>query len=101
MIYAFGNVYFPGLLQGFAYLGLALVYCMLAFFFVSKIGVETMKKEEKYKNIFYSVAALGISFFSLAVAFVLSEHKEIVSLVWLLEASVLFFLTQKTASLKV
>jgi Predicted membrane protein (DUF2339) len=101
MIYTFGNMYFPWMLQGFAYMWLAIVYSSLAFFFVSKIWFETIRTQEKYQNMFYTIAALWISFFSLAIAFVLSEYKEIVSIVWLLEANVLFFLTQKTKSLKI
>ncbi len=60
-----------------------------------------MKSDEKYENIFYAISAIGVSLFSLAVAFVFSENKEIVSIIWLLEANVLFFLTQKTKSLKI
>ncbi len=101
MIYLFGNDLFPGMIQWFCFFALACIYCFLAFFMVHQIGIETMKKEEKYENIFYTISAIGLSLFSLAVAFIFSESKEIVSIVWLLEANVLFFLCKKTNSLKI
>jgi hypothetical protein len=101
MIYFFGNEFFPGMPQWFAFFGLAIIYCCLAFLVVSKIGIETIKTDEKYENSFYAISAIGISLFSLAVAFVFSENKEIVSIIWLLEASILFFLAGKTKSVKI
>ncbi|MDA9129017.1 DUF2339 domain-containing protein [Candidatus Gracilibacteria bacterium] len=101
MIYNFGNVYFPGVAQGFAFFGLAVIYSSLAFFVVQKIGIKELQSQEKYQNIFYTISALGVSLFSLAVAFVFAENPEIISIVWILEASVLFFLAQKTSSQKI
>lgn len=101
MIYFFGNEFFSGMVQWFAFFGLAIIYCSLAFLIVSKIGIETMKTDEKYENTFYTISAIWISLFSLAVAFVFSESKEIVSIIWLLEANVLFFLSSKTKSIKI
>lgn len=46
------------MLQGFAFFGLAVVYVVTAFILIQKIGVEEMKQEEKYRNIFYALAAL-------------------------------------------
>jgi len=58
MIYIFGEVYFPGILQGFAFFALAVIYTLVSFAIVQKIGIETMKSEEKYSTIFYSIAAI-------------------------------------------
>ncbi|MCD5374967.1 DUF2339 domain-containing protein [Candidatus Gracilibacteria bacterium] len=101
MIYFFGNEFFPGMLQGFAFFGLAIIYCSFAFLVVNKIGIEIIKTDERYENTFYAISAIGVSLFSLAVAFVFSENKEIISIIWLLEANILFFLAQKTKSLKI
>ena len=101
MIYEFGSVYFPWMMQGFVFFFLAIIYCCLAFIVVQKTGIEEIKTDEKYQNTFYTISAIGISLFSLAVAFVFSENKEIISIVWLLEASILFFLAEKTCSVKI
>ena len=89
------------MLQGFAYLILASIYSLLAFFLAQKIGIQELKRSEEARNVFYTISAIGVSFFTLAVAFVFSEHKEIVSLVWLLESAVFFFLMIRTQSKKV
>lgn len=101
MIYTYGTLYFPGMAQGFVFFGLASVYAGTAFFLVQTIGVETMKSQEKYRNIFYVLAALAISLFSLAVAFVFAENKEIVALIWLLESNILFYFGKKLRSEKI
>lgn len=101
MIYFFGNEYFSWIAQWFAFFGLAVVYCILSFIVVQKIGIESMRNNEKYENTFYTIAAIGVSLFSLAIAFVFSGSQEIVSIVWLLEANVLFFLTMKVRSIKI
>lgn len=88
-------------MQGFAFFFLAIVYCSLAFLVVQKIGIENLKNDEKHQNTFYTISAIGVSLFSLAVAFVFAEHKEIISIIWLLEASVFFFLAEKTKSAKI
>ncbi len=101
MIYFFGNIHFPGMIQWFAFFGLAIVYFSLAFFIVSKIWIDVVKTNEKYENIFYTITAIGLSLFSLSVAFVFAENKDIISIIWFLEANVLFFLMSKIKSIKV
>lgn len=101
IIYNFWNAHFPGTAQGFAFFFLATTYCLLAFFIVQKIGIDKLKSDEKYQNVFYTISALWVSLFSLAVAFVFAGHKEIISIIWLLEAAVLFYLSNKTHSQKI
>ena len=101
MIYHFGNIYFPWVAQWFVFFFLAIIYCLLAFIAVQKVGIEELKGDEKYQNTFYTISALWVSLFSLAVAFVFAEDKEVISIIWLLEASVLFYLANKTRSQKV
>lgn len=101
MVYVFWNEYFPWMMQGFAFMGIAQIYVALAFFMVQKIGFKKMQDSPENKNIFYAVSAIGISLFTLAIAFVFAEHKEIISIVWLLEASVLLYINSKVDSYKI
>lgn len=101
MVYFIGNEYFPGTMQGFAFLSLAAIYAIVWFLFITKIWIDTVKKDEKTVNVFYSISALAVSFFSLAVAFVFANTPEIISIIWLLEASVVWYVAGKTASTKV
>lgn len=98
MLYAYGNIYFPGMLLGFAFFVLAVIYVITAFILVQKIGIDEMKSQEKYRNIFYVLSALWISLFSLSVAFVFANKAEIVALIWILESTVLFYFARKLAS---
>lgn len=100
MIYFFWGEYFPGIAQWFAFVLLAWIYASLGFLFVKSVGIKELQENPASENIFYSISALALSIFSLAVAFVFSEQKEIISIVWLLESSVLFFLAHKLSSLK-
>lgn len=88
-------------MQGLAFMGIAQIYVALAFFMVQKIGFKKMQDSAENKNIFYAVSAIGISLFTLAIAFVFAEHKEIISIVWLLEASVLLYINSKVNSYKI
>lgn len=101
MVYTYGNIYFPGIVQGFAFWALAAIYSLVGIMLMQQIGIEEIKSEEKYKNIFYALAAIGISLFSLGIAFVFAEQKDIIALVWTLESSILFFFAQKTKALKI
>ena len=101
MIYEFGNIYFSWIAQWFGFFFLAVIYSSLAFFVVQKIWIAEVKSHEKYQNIFYTLSALWVSLFSLAVAFVFAESPEIISIIWILEAAVLFYLSSKTHSQKI
>jgi hypothetical protein len=101
MIYIYGNMYFQGMLQGFAFFTLAAIYVLSAYVLVQKIGIEEMKSQEKYRNIFYALSALALSLFSLSIAFVFAEQKEIIALIWILESTILFYFAQKLQSAKI
>jgi len=100
-IHLFWSEYFPGIMQWFTYFGLATIYSWLSFFIVQSLGISELKQNEKHQNVFYTIAAIGISLFTLAVAYVFAESKEVVSIIWLLEANILFFLYHKTKSSKI
>ncbi len=52
-------------------------------------------------NAFYCYIWICISLFSLAIALVFSKHTWVVSIVWLLESSLLFYFYQKTNDTKI
>ncbi len=79
---------------------IASVYFCMTFFFVSKIGIETMKQEMKYRDIFFIFSAIGVGFFTLSIAFLFSHSPMIIALLWLIEANILFFLAQRITSIK-
>lgn len=101
MIYLLGNIYFPGYLQGVSYLWVSAVYWVLSIFIFQKLGITNIKNNEKDQNIFYTITAIAISLFTLAIAFLFSQNAELVSIIWLLEANVLFFLSSRTKSSKI
>jgi len=77
------------------------VYAGLTYFIINKLTLPEVKTNEKYKNLCYTTAAIALSLVSLSVAFLFAESKEAISVIWLLEATILFFVTQKLKSLKV
>lgn len=74
---------------------------MQAFFITQKLWVENMKSDPDLKNIFYSFTWISISLFSVAIAFVFSEHPEIITTTWLFEATILYFFYSKTRNIKI
>ena len=101
MIYAYGNKYFEDIGQWITFFGLGIVYAGLTYFLVNKITLEKVKANKKYQNLCYTTAAIALSLWSLAIAFLFADSKEAISVIWLLEATILFFVTQKLKSLKV
>ncbi len=106
-IYYFGEQYFPGVTLGLAFLSFAILYFILSYLMVSRLGTVMQKvrmntDEKKSKNnIIYSLVGISISLFSLAIVFVFSKHSEIISAIWLFEATILFFLFRKLKEVKV
>ncbi|MDD3646404.1 MAG: DUF2339 domain-containing protein [Candidatus Gracilibacteria bacterium] len=100
-IYNYGTLYFPGISLGYAFLGLAIVYFVLAYFMINKIGVENIKKEETSKNAIYTYLGVTISLFSLAIAYIFSGYEAVISAIWLFEASLLFYFYNKTSENKI
>lgn len=101
MIYLFWNMYFPWMLQGMVFFALACVYAGLSYTLVWVVWMKSLQTENKYSYLFYTIAALATSLFSLSIAFIFANNPEIICIVWLLEASVLFFMAQKIHSHKI
>jgi hypothetical protein len=106
-IYLFGSEYFPGITLGLAFMAFAMLYFALSYLlYGSAIAQQSTAKNSNeqaapYEDMLYSLLGISISLFSLAIAFVFSRHGEVVSAVWLFEASILFFFYQKTRDHKV
>lgn len=91
---------------GLVFVFLALIYFAQSYFIYLRVIESRKQAEDSGKNkldanIFYTFVALSISIFSLAIAFVFSGSPEIISIVWLLEASILYFFYKRTSNLKI
>ena len=60
-----------------------------------------MKSEVSSRNTVLSYLFISISLFSLAIALVFANNPEIISTVWLFEATILFYFYSKTKENKV
>jgi hypothetical protein len=60
-----------------------------------------VKSEVSSKNTVFSYLFISISLFSLAIALVFANNPEIISTVWLFEATILFYFYSKTKENKV
>lgn len=100
-IYNYWTLYFPWISLGYAFLWLAIVYFVLAYFMINKIWVENIKKEETSKNAIYTYLWVTISLFSLAIAYIFSGYEAVISAIWLFEASLLFYFYNKTSENKI
>lgn len=95
-IFNYWERYFPWIAEWFAFLWLAITYVLLAFAIFSKGEKSDSIDSESLKNVFYTYTWIGISLFSLAVAFVFSNYPEIITTTWLFEATILFYFYSKT-----
>lgn len=97
---------------GMSFLGLAVLYFVLAYFLYNRISrlratlpEETVSAGESRQSAgadaVYTVLGVSISLFSLAIAYVFSGHSEVVSAVWLFEATLLFFFYGRLKDIKI
>lgn len=100
-LFSFWNEYFPWIILWFTFVWLAILYFIMWYAMLEKLWIENIKKEEKYKNIIYSYLAISISIFSLAIALIFSNYESVISLVWLFEATILFYFYNKTKETKI
>lgn len=100
-IFNFWEIHFPWITEGFVFLSLAIIYFIQWYLIANKLWVEKIKKSNDLKNVFYSYVWINISLFSVAVAFVFSNHPEIITTTWLFEATILYFFYSKSENLKI
>ena len=91
----------PWLYTGYAFGVLAILYFILSSAMMNKLGIENVKKEVSEKNIVLSYLFISISLFSLAIALVFANNHEIISTVWLFEATILFYFFNQTKEDKI
>ena len=100
-LFNYGSIYFPGVSLGLAFWILAILYFILSSIMMNKLWIENVKKEITEKNIVLSYLFISISLFSVAIALVFSNTPEIISTVWLFEATILFYFFNKTQENKI
>jgi len=100
-IYSFWEEHFSWIAEWLTFLALAIIYFMQWYFVAKKLGFENMKKDKDLQNTFYSFIWISISLFSIAVAFIFADTPEIITTVWLFEATILNFFYSKNSSLKI
>ncbi|PLX22216.1 hypothetical protein C0584_00490 [Candidatus Parcubacteria bacterium] len=100
--FMFGDRALSQMSIGLSYLALAIVYFSISYFVYTVILRANRENENKIStNVFYTFVGISISIFSLAIAFIFSTRPEVVSIVWLFEASVLFYFYNKTSNSKI
>lgn len=100
-IYIFWEKYFPWLMEWIAFLWLAVIYFIQSLLFIKRYWVEQLNENENLKNIFYNFIWISISLFSISVVFIFSKYPEIISTLWLFEATLLFYFFSKTRKFKI
>ncbi len=100
-LFLYWDEYFPWMPTGYAFVGLSLVYFSLGYALLNKIWFEEVKKSTASKNSIYTYIWISISLFSLATALIFSDNDEVISTVWLFEASVMFYFFSKTKESKI
>lgn len=100
-LFMFWNKYFPWISLWFAFVILAIIYFILGLLMMNKLWVNEVKKELTPQNSILSYLFISISLFSLAIALVFSNHPEIISTIWLFEATILFYFFSKTNENKI
>ena len=100
-LYLYGNIYFPGISLGYAYVVLSILYLMVGCYFVQKSWIENIKNNKHLQNITYIFILISISLFSFAIALIFANHPSIVAWVWLFEATILFFFSHRTNEKKI
>lgn len=100
-LYLYGEIYFPGVSLGYAFVVLSILYLMVACYFIQKTGIEKIKTNKHLQNITYIFILISISFFSFAIALIFANHPSVVAAVWLFEATILFFFSNRTNDTKI
>ena len=91
--YILWGTFFPWIATWIGLLLLAIMYFVQAYIIFSKLHHKESSKQAKQQvtNIFLSFAAMSVSIFSLSIAFICSKYPEVISTVWLFEATILYY----------
>lgn len=102
-LFRFGQEYFPWISLWIVFLWIAIIYFVLWYIMMSKIELPKKIEEDSIniKDGVMSYLAISISLFSFAIALIFSNHPEIISTAWLLEATVLFYFYNRKEDIKI
>jgi len=100
-LFNYWNIYFSWITLGLSFFFIAIIYFFMAYAMIWKIWIETVKTDDASKNVIYSYLWISISIFSLAIALVFSNYGEIITSVWLFEATIMFYFYNKTKESKI
>jgi hypothetical protein len=100
-LFSYWSIYFPGISLGLSFWILAILYFILSYIMMNNIWIEEVKTKVNFRNIVYSYLFISISLFSLSIALVFSNNPEIISTVWLFEATILFYFYNQTKEDKI
>lgn len=100
-LYILWTQYFPWVTLWIAFVLLAMVYFVFAYFIYNTLWIKNIQKNNNYKNTIYAYLWISTSLFTLAMAIIFSKYDDIVSAIWLFEATILFFFYNKTKETKI
>lgn len=103
-LFRFWNEYFPWITLWFAFLVFAIFYFIGWFLFFNKLEKNEVKdevKEESNINFIYTFLWIAISLFSIAIALMFSKIPLVISIIWLVESTILFYFYTKLKSKKI
>lgn len=104
-LYSFWLKYFPWVTIWLAFVWLAIVYFAISYALINNIWIQNIKEKsilwENSRNVVYTYMWISITIFSLAILLVFSKSPEIISTIWLLQASLMYFFFQKTNENKI
>lgn len=102
MVYLYTNLHFTVEIIGYSFFCLSLVYACASYITLQRIGwFSQLQKKENSENLLYTFLSVAIALFSFSIAFIFSDTPEIISIIWLFEATVLFYISQRISSFKV
>lgn len=101
-LFRFWKEYFPWVSIGIWFAILAIIYFIWWFILFQKMKQsKEIEADEWNKNTIYTFLWISISLFSTAVALVFSHQPIIISLIWLVQATIILFFTNKFSSNKI
>lgn len=98
VLWHYGTVYFPGVSLGRVYLSLAVVYGLVGALRYLSHSVTTKTMFPHLVNTLLTMTGVSMSFLALSVVFLFASQPEIIGMIWLVQASVMFFMAQQTKS---
>lgn len=96
---------------GFSFVLLAIFYFVLGFIFYHILSKTNTGQKSDYQitsmergrilDGFYSFAGISLSFFSLAIAYIFSNHPEAIASIWIFESTLLFSFYKRSRDVKI